>query len=189
MSRQLPVRPSLEHLRKHAKERLRELQQRRPDAKLADALHIVAREYGFATWPALKAHVTSLEPAAPHPLAGTWIANIARSRRHPANQFQGATLELTVDGDTVTIVHAATDERGRDEGATSTVQADGREHPSPALLGHALVAKWRGPRVLEVADVKDGQIVGGGTYEVSDDGRTLTVSSTRGEQVIVLDRV
>jgi hypothetical protein len=37
--------------------------------------------------------------------------------------------------------------------------------------------------------VEDGEIVGGGTNEVIDDGRTLTVSSTRGEQVIVLDRV
>jgi hypothetical protein len=50
------------------------------------------------------------------------------------------------------------------------------------------VARWAGPRVLEVFDRKMGEDVGGGTYELSDDGRTLTVSSARGEQMIVLDR-
>ena len=68
------------------------------------------------------------------------------------------------------------------------VQADGLAHPSTGIHAHALVARWRVARVLEVRDKKDGEIVGGGTYEVSADGRTLTVSSARGEQVIVLER-
>jgi hypothetical protein len=73
MSSDLPTRPNLEHLKKQARQLLRELQLREPGAQLADAQHALAREYGFASWPKLKAHVDALtstgEPA--QPPAGT----------------------------------------------------------------------------------------------------------------------
>src|SRR5271156_2947773 len=70
-NRQLPARPNLEHLKKQARVLLRERLASDPSAtalfasanitadnpKIADALHVVAREYGFETWPALKVHV------------------------------------------------------------------------------------------------------------------------------------
>jgi len=72
MSLALPSRPNLDHLRKQAKTRLRELQARTPDAQLADAQHAVARDYGFASWPKLQAHVRTLAAeAAPEPSAAT----------------------------------------------------------------------------------------------------------------------
>lgn len=68
--RELPARPNLEHLKKQARTLLQERLASNAEAtarfeafsissepKLADALHIVAREYGFDTWPALKLHV------------------------------------------------------------------------------------------------------------------------------------
>jgi ankyrin repeat protein len=55
MSRVLPERPNLEHLKKQAKELLRTMGR----GKLADAQHAVAKEYGFATWGELKSHVLS----------------------------------------------------------------------------------------------------------------------------------
>jgi hypothetical protein len=59
MPRDLPDRPDLEHLKKQAKALLRELRQRDANASLADALHALARDYGFASWPKLKAQVAS----------------------------------------------------------------------------------------------------------------------------------
>ncbi|HSL71289.1 MAG TPA: ankyrin repeat domain-containing protein [Longimicrobiales bacterium] len=53
----LPDRASLEYLKKLAKERLRELRQTKPDARLTDAQLALAREYGFPSWRALKAEV------------------------------------------------------------------------------------------------------------------------------------
>jgi len=53
----LPERPSLEHLKRLAKNRLEQLRRADPDAKLASALLDVAREYGFPSWRALKAHI------------------------------------------------------------------------------------------------------------------------------------
>ena len=75
MSPALPARASLEHLKKQAKEllhsaeaqdatateRFRALGIASGDAKLADAQHVIAREYGFSTWADLKEHVESLE--------------------------------------------------------------------------------------------------------------------------------
>jgi len=56
---ELPARPNLEHLKNQARVLLRERRAANPSEnfKLADALHQVANDYGFATWPALKLHV------------------------------------------------------------------------------------------------------------------------------------
>ena len=56
----LPDAPNLEWLRKQAKRRLAEFRKTSPDAKLADAQFDLAKQYGFASWRALKAHVDSL---------------------------------------------------------------------------------------------------------------------------------
>jgi ankyrin repeat protein len=77
MSSKLPEKPNLEHLKKQAKELLRDFQQGDtaaadrfraqnvrpsggPSLKLADAQHVIAHEYGFTSWPRLKEHVESL---------------------------------------------------------------------------------------------------------------------------------
>lgn len=71
---------NLDHIKKQAKRLLRGLQKQDPQAleryrvalsrpapaepKLADALHALAVEYGFTSWPKLKAYVESIGPAA-----------------------------------------------------------------------------------------------------------------------------
>ena len=57
---ELPDAPNLGWLRKQAKRRLAKLRRTTPDAKLADAQYDLAREYGFSSWRALKAHVDAL---------------------------------------------------------------------------------------------------------------------------------
>ena len=58
----LPARPSLEQLRKQAKDRLKDLRTERPDATLADAQFTLAREYRLENWPALARHVETVSP-------------------------------------------------------------------------------------------------------------------------------
>jgi uncharacterized glyoxalase superfamily protein PhnB len=53
----LPSQPHIGWLKKTAKQRLAALRVTDPAAQLAQAQHDVAREYGFANWRALKAHV------------------------------------------------------------------------------------------------------------------------------------
>jgi len=63
MSSDFPSRPNFEHLKKQAKEKLRELRRTNPAAKLADAQHAIAKQYGFLNWAQLKEVVTATERA------------------------------------------------------------------------------------------------------------------------------
>ena len=56
----VPARPSLEWLRKTAKDRAAELRRVEPATKLSQAQLETAREFGFASWRAMKAHVDRL---------------------------------------------------------------------------------------------------------------------------------
>jgi ankyrin repeat protein len=56
----LPDSPNLDWLRKQARRRLGELRKSNPAARLAEAQLDLARQYGFSSWRALKAHVDSL---------------------------------------------------------------------------------------------------------------------------------
>src|SRR5262245_58045397 len=57
MSNSLPERPSLEYLKKLAKDRLRQLRLKDPKAKLAVAQLSVSREHNFSSWRALKTEI------------------------------------------------------------------------------------------------------------------------------------
>jgi hypothetical protein len=57
MPSSLPPRPSLEWLRKSAKERRDRMRGSNPGVRLADAQLALAREFGFPSWRKLKAHV------------------------------------------------------------------------------------------------------------------------------------
>ncbi len=103
--RELPTRPNLEHLKKQARTLL---DQRLADdatasarfaafvtgyekPKLADALHVIAREHGFDTWPALKLHVEAASENPVNALTAAVKANNAMLvravlARHPSLQ-------------------------------------------------------------------------------------------------------
>jgi ankyrin repeat protein len=65
MPKDLPARASLEWLKKSAKQKLRTMKAADPAVKLADAQRDLARDYGFASWRKLKAHVEGLRAAPP----------------------------------------------------------------------------------------------------------------------------
>jgi hypothetical protein len=185
MSRNLPARPNLEYLKKEAKDRLVQLQAGEPNAQLVDAQHALAREYGFDSWPKLKAHVEAVVAPAESPFTGRWVADLARSQRHPVNPFRRATVVFDVKGNTIDVAHEVVDEAGRVLRERHTFQADGVEYPM--THGHRLMASWRGSRTFETVATQHGEVVGRGNYTVSEDGRTLTITDEN--QKIVLDRV
>ena len=63
MPKALPARPSIDWLKKSAKQRLKRLRATDPDAKLHQAQRALADEYGFKSWRALKAQVDARAPA------------------------------------------------------------------------------------------------------------------------------
>jgi ankyrin repeat protein len=78
MSRPLPARPDLDWLKNRAKQALKDLRRKNPDARLADAQLVTAREYGFGSWRALKEHVETVRVVATTPLPEERIARFLR---------------------------------------------------------------------------------------------------------------
>jgi hypothetical protein len=79
------------------------------------------------------------------------------------------------------------EESGQHNISKSTILVDGKEHPSEDGNGYILVAKWSNPNLIAVLAKKGSQVAGWGTYEVSEDGKTMTI--TGDEQWIMLDRI
>ena len=110
----LPPRPNLEHLKNEAKQRLKALRSQDPQAKLAVAQLAVARDYGFASWRQLKAHVDQ---------AG------------PVRQDRSQVFEAARTGDVETVRRAL--EAGFDP---DTIDDDGRTiHQIAKADGHAAI--------------------------------------------------
>jgi hypothetical protein len=129
-----------------------------------------------------------------HPLTGTWTANLEKSTRHANHQFRRATMRFEVEGDAVSLAYDGVNAAGKTEEGARTFRADGAAHPDAAAPG--VIATSRiDDRTLEVVATKDGAPVGRASYSVSEDGRSLT-STTSGtdasgrafDQVIVFDR-
>jgi ankyrin repeat protein len=101
--RELPARPNLEHFKKQAKLLQREMLRAEATAidrfrearvsvamaapKLADALHVIAREYGFDNWAKLKAHVGSLSEDPMEALTAAVQANDASLLRQVLERY------------------------------------------------------------------------------------------------------
>jgi ankyrin repeat protein len=135
MSRQLPPRPNLEHLRKQAKSLLKRQQAAESDAltrireshprfsnlsaehiaaspfTLADAQLAIASEYGFASWAALQAQVKTLE-------ATSATAEAVASLRDAAGRGDLARINVLLDAHPEVI-----DERGGEGVRTALHQA------------------------------------------------------------------
>jgi hypothetical protein len=131
-------------------------------------------------------------PAKRSPFVGKWSADLSKSKQNPKYKFESATLQIAVDGATVTITSGVLLASGLEE-RTETFQADGKDHPfeqSPLGSGVSVMARWVNAHVLETVAKKDGQEIARATYEISTDGKTLTArTSGMLEQVIVFDRM
>jgi hypothetical protein len=176
MHRPLPERPSLEYLKNEAKELLAALRTQTPEARLAQAQHALARQYGFASWPRLRRHVEGATFGA-SPFAGTWKASLPESTPHPAQRFRTATLEFEVRNNVLTIGHVLIGESGEPERSRTALHVDDCAHRSDDRPGLSVIASWRGTHAFRVVATQDGKIVGSGIYEVSADGRRLTVTT------------
>jgi ankyrin repeat protein len=97
---QLPDRASLEFLKKRAKERLLEMRQRDPRAKLAAAQLAIAREYGFPSWRALKAEIDRRRAPAVAAFFAACRAGDVATLRDLLRQEPGLVRERAPEGNT-----------------------------------------------------------------------------------------
>jgi hypothetical protein len=129
------------------------------------------------------------ELATGNPFVGEWVANISKSRQSPDYRFQAATLRIFVDGETITMSSRLIDPSGEQKQAAETFRTDGTETPGKLTPGILLAARWLGTHVLATIAKKGNETIALVTYEVSSDGKTMTLrSSGTVEHVIVFDR-
>ena len=143
----------------------------------------------------LGAAVSVAIPQEKNPLAGTWIANIEKSKRHPNHLFKSAKLTFKISGPVVTLTYSGVNMSGVEETGTTLYHPDGEEHPLEAMPGATELSRWASPRRLETTVKKDGKLIGQSNFEVSNDGKTLTATikgtdaaGASFEQIIVCDR-
>ncbi len=103
-------------------------------------------------------------------------------------------MRFDVGTDTVVLSYEGVNASGKHESSTQTIHADGQERPVPGAPGIVAISTLE-PRRLESSARKDGVVLGRGTYEVDEEGRTLTAtvsgvdaSGKPFDQVIVFDR-
>lgn len=120
-------------------------------------------------------------------MAGMWTTVHPSSDHDAAQHPADLVVEFDVIGDTVSLIQIASDETGEQTAVKMAIRADGREHPFH--FGHELVmqARWSDLRTLEMIVKHGDAIVSSGTYTVSQDGKSLILSTT--DRVAVLERV
>lgn len=96
----LPEHPSLEYLKKVAKDRLRELRVSKPDTRLADAQLSLAREYGFPSWRALRLEVDRRSASTRDRLFGACAAGDLELVRAMLDRDAGLVHKRNEDGAT-----------------------------------------------------------------------------------------
>jgi ankyrin repeat protein len=151
MPASLPPRPNLEWLHKTAKDRLSRVRVADPNAKLADAQLVLAREYGFPSWRKLKAHVERLpqQPIpSPEQIVAEFLKRVGRGRIEDVRAMLGAAPALVNAvgphpfwGGRPQALHLAIEGKRRDmfdlllaHGADVSGKNDEYDHWSPLML-------------------------------------------------------
>jgi hypothetical protein len=129
------------------------------------------------------------QQAATSPLAGSWSADMSRSRLDPKMPFKEIDLTIGVTGNAVTVASSLVMPNGAKMQERETFRADGTETAATQYKGVSHVANWIGPQVFAVITKKGGEIVALITYQVSSDGQTLTARTSGPiDQTVVFKR-
>ena len=113
----LPVRPSLEFLKKSAKQQVAAHRRQGRTISLAAAQLALARKYGFPSWRKLKAHIELLEGAA----AAVEAVSSGDTKTLKRLLRQDSSLANTRIDDKRTLLHVATDWPGHFPNNTETI--------------------------------------------------------------------
>jgi len=113
----LPARPSLEFLKKLAKQQVAALRRQGRTTSLAAMQLTLARKYGFPSWRKLKAHIELLETAA----VAVEAISCGDTRTLKRLLSQNSSLANTRIDDRRTLLHVATDWPGHFPNNTETI--------------------------------------------------------------------
>jgi hypothetical protein len=114
------------------------------------------------------------------PFVGTWKLNVEKSEFDAHHRPTAGTMMFELDAQGHYLMTA----RGRNAKGEEIAERpmkfilDGKEHPVPDFPGLKAVATRPDPNTITgEARREDGSVVGGGTYVVSADGKSLTATN------------
>lgn len=114
------------------------------------------------------------------PFVGTWKLNPAQSEFGPNHRPTAGTMvfERTAEGHYLMKAEGLDAKGEKVAERPQTLIPDGQLHPIPGFPGLSAVATRPDPNTLTgEARREDGSVVGGGTFVVSPDGKTLTATN------------
>ena len=113
------------------------------------------------------------------PLPGGWQLNLAKSRFSPGPPLKSGSLYIHGDGQNRRDSIVTIDAQGNPAAGVFTHIYDGQPHPVTGLPAVDAAAYTRGDaNILNYRYMKAGSVVATGTFTVSQDGKTLTISAT-----------
>ena len=119
-------------------------------------------------------------------LAGLWIADLSRSRLHPANVLRNAVIDISVEGTRVTFRDFVVDANGREDRDVIVLFADGVTRHSEH--GYSVTTDWDRTGQLRAVTARDREGTRSTFYKLSRDLATLTIADSEGAFVSVLHR-
>ena len=115
------------------------------------------------------------------PFVGTWKLNPEKSEFDPNHRPTAGTMlfELDAQGNYLMKAEGTSAKGEKVAERPAKFIPDGKAHPIPGVPGLTAVSTRPDPNTLQgEARREDGSIVGGGTYVVSADGKSLTVTNS-----------
>jgi hypothetical protein len=114
------------------------------------------------------------------PFIGTWKLNTEKSQFDPNHHPAAGTVvfEKSAEGEYLMTAEGITASGEKCKERPTRFVTDGKEHPVPEFAGLTAVAtRPDSHTITSEARGEDGSVVGGGTYVVSADGKTLTATN------------
>lgn len=109
---------------------------------------------------------------------GTWSLNVVKSKYTPGPSPSSETRTYTAQGGALQVTIESIDPKGNRASLRYTAGDDGKDYPMTGLsFANAVSMKRIDPRNFEVDTKKDGKIIGTTLGEISQDGKTLTLTS------------
>jgi hypothetical protein len=115
------------------------------------------------------------------PFVGTWKLNVEKSEFDANHQPTAGTMvfELDSQGRYLMTAEGRNDKGEKVAERPTSFIPDGKEHPIPDFPGRKAVHTRPDPNTIAgEARREDGSVVGGGTYVVSVDGKSLTATTS-----------
>jgi hypothetical protein len=123
--------------------------------------------------------IVSLSAQANDPRIGTWKANIAKSKYNPGPAPKSLTVKVDASGKGEKVSTESVAADGQTTKTSYTANFDGKDHPlTGSPTANTVSLKRIDARTTERTDKKDGKVTLTLTRVVSQDGKTMTVTTT-----------